>query len=94
MAPQFPALRLGEISPNCTTVYNIKINLSRIFLLFVMSPNHNADCISLDSKSSGVMKAIKSYTLWCLLNDTRRGRGITILYDLTTKRPYVRLLFS
>ena len=50
MAPQFPALRLGEISPNRTTVYNIKINLSRIFPLFVlfpliaMSPNRNADC--------------------------------------------------
>ena len=50
MAPQFPALRLGEISPNRTTVYNIKINSSRIFPLFVlfplivMSPNRNADC--------------------------------------------------
>ena len=38
MAPQFPALRLGEISPNRTTVYNIKINLSRIFPLFVLFP--------------------------------------------------------
>ena len=42
MAPQFPALRLGEISPNRTTVYNIKINLSRIFALIVMLTVYHA----------------------------------------------------
>ena len=61
MAPQFPALRLGEISPNRTTVYNIKINSSRIFPLFVlfplivMSPNRNADCISNKNVTSSVL---------------------------------------
>ena len=58
MAPQFPALRLGEISPNRTTVYNIKNNSSRIFPLFVlyplivMSPNRNADCIFISRKKA------------------------------------------